>query len=114
LNQATLAPPGADQLPSSSRPIRALEAQVESPVLQVTLDGKPLAFTQNGASVTTVAVSSAPADGTVGISFGSEDNRGLSGGQSASNLVISIAGSFIGAAQVAVSPASLPANGSVK
>jgi hypothetical protein len=85
--------------------VHTLEAQVEGPVLQVTLDGKPVTFTQNGASVTTVAVSSAPADGAVGISFGSEDNRGLAGGQSASNLVISLPASLRGAAQVAASPA---------
>jgi hypothetical protein len=59
--------------------------------LQVSLDGKPLTFTQNGAAVTTVTlpVSNGTNNGAVGISFGSADNRGLAGGQRASNLAIS-------------------------
>ena len=66
-----------------------LEARVQGAALQVTLDGTLQTF--NGS--TTVTVSTASNNGTVGISFGSEMNPGLAGGQAAGNLVISSAGS---------------------
>jgi len=56
----------------------------------VYVDGNRLTFTQDGASVTTVALptSSGSNDGTVGIAFGSEANRGKAGGQRAQNLIV--------------------------
>jgi hypothetical protein len=70
--------------------LHTIEVTVKGNALQVTLDGQLQLFTQNGASVTTLALPAAVAnDGTVGISFGSEDNPGQAGGQRAANLVIS-------------------------
>lgn len=73
--------------------VHTLEANVQGTSLQVTLDGNLQTFTQNGASTTTVTVSTASNDGTAGISFGAQMNPGLAGGQTASNLVISSVGS---------------------
>jgi hypothetical protein len=74
-----------------------LEIAAQGETLQVALDGRLLTFRQDGASVTTVAI---PAtwqgppgvgfnDGTAGIIFAAEDNRGRIGGQRADNLVVS-------------------------
>ncbi len=97
-------------VPASFNPnvVHTLETLVQGTSLQVTLDGNPQTFTQNGAAVTTVAVPTASNNGAVGISFGSERNRGKAGGQTASNLVISSAGSGSSPApQISVLPASL-------
>jgi uncharacterized protein (TIGR03437 family) len=65
--------------------VHTLEAHVQGTALQVTLDGSLLSF--NGS--TTVTVSTASNSGTAGISFGSERNPSMAGGQTAANLVIS-------------------------
>jgi hypothetical protein len=59
--------------------------------LQVSLDGQLLSFNQGGSSVTVVALpaTSGSNDGTAGIAFSTEDNRGAAGGQRARNLVVS-------------------------
>ncbi|MBV8820995.1 MAG: choice-of-anchor D domain-containing protein [Acidobacteriaceae bacterium] len=69
----------------------ALKTAVQGSTLQVSLDGKLLSFEQGTSSVTglTLPATNGSNNGTVGISFGSSDNRGLAGGQRASNLVIS-------------------------
>jgi uncharacterized protein (TIGR03437 family) len=72
--------------------VHTLEAHVQGAALQVTLDGKLQTFTQNGASTTTVTVSTASNSGTTGISFGAQMNQGKAAGQTASNLVISSVG----------------------
>jgi hypothetical protein len=70
--------------------VHTLEAAARGSILQVTLDGVLQTFTQNGSPVTIVSLpATGTNDGTVGIAFSSEDNRGLAGGQRASNLVIS-------------------------
>ena len=68
-----------------------LETAVQGTTLQVALDGQLLTFNQGGSPVTTVAITatSGSNDGTAGISFGAEPNRGLIGGQRADNLVVS-------------------------
>jgi uncharacterized protein (TIGR03437 family) len=72
-----------------------LEAVAQGLSLQVWLDGTRLTFTQNSASVTTVALpaTSGSNNGSAGIAFADEDNRGKAGGQRAKNLVIAQAGS---------------------
>jgi hypothetical protein len=80
-----------------------LEARVQGGALQVTLDGALQTF--NGS--TTVTVSTASNNGSVGISFGSEMNPGLAGGQAASNLVISSLGTSSGPPVIGVSMTSL-------
>ncbi|HTS50288.1 MAG TPA: choice-of-anchor D domain-containing protein [Bryobacteraceae bacterium] len=76
--------------------VHTLEAHVQGTSLQVTLDGTLQTFTQNGATTTTVTVSTASNDGSAGISFGAQMNPGLAAGQTASNLVISSVGSAVG------------------
>lgn len=68
-----------------------LEMAVQGSNLQVALDGRLLTFNQNGNQVTTVSLpsSSGSNDGTVGVAFGAETNRGQLGGQRARNLVVS-------------------------
>ena len=63
--------------------------------LAVYLDGPRLTFTQNNASVTTVTLpaTNGSNDGTVGIAFADEANRGKAGGQRAQNLIIAQPGS---------------------
>ena len=81
-----------------------LETVVRGSSLQVYLDGRGLSFFQDclltpgkspgfqcdGAPVSTVPVPSLEGhnDGTVGIAFGDEDNRGRAAGQRAKNLVV--------------------------
>jgi uncharacterized protein (TIGR03437 family) len=67
-----------------------LELTAQGQSLTVYLDGSRLSFTQNGASVLTVAlpVSGGTNNGTAGIAFGAEANRGKAGGQRAQHLVI--------------------------
>jgi uncharacterized protein (TIGR03437 family) len=81
-----------------------LETVVRASTLQVYLDGKGLSFLTNcannpghfpdfvctGSAVTTVSVPTLEGrnDGSVGIAFGDEDNRGKLAGQRAKNLVI--------------------------
>jgi len=71
--------------------MHTLRMAVQGSNLQVSLDGQLQAFTQNGAQVTTVTLpaTNGTNNGAVGISFGNEDNSNLSGGQRATNLVIS-------------------------
>jgi hypothetical protein len=74
-----------------NRAVHTLEIAVQNNQLQVVLDGRLLTFSQDGQSVTTVSVP--PTDGTnngtAGIAFSAEDNRGQIGGQRASSLVVS-------------------------
>ena len=81
-----------------------LEMVAQSLTLQVYLDGKGLSFLTNclnnpghspnfvctGAPVTTVSLppQEGPNDGTVGLTFGDEDNLGMAAGQRAKNLVV--------------------------
>ena len=67
-----------------------LEMVAQGSSLTVYLDGAPLTFTQNNASVTTVALPATTGsnDGTVGIAFGDEANAGKAGGQRAQNLIV--------------------------
>jgi hypothetical protein len=69
--------------------------QLTYDTLAVYLDGARLTFTQNGASVTTVALPATTGsnDGTVGIAFGDEANAGKAGGQRAQNLIVAQPGS---------------------
>jgi len=71
-----------------------LEAVAQGSSLQVWLDGARLTFTQNGAAVSTVALPATAGsnNGTAGIAFAGEDNRGKAGGQQAKNLVIAQVG----------------------
>lgn len=68
-----------------------LEVAVQGDTLQVALDGKLLTFDQNGSLATTVVLpgSAGSNNGTAGIAFGAETNRGQLGGQRARNLAIS-------------------------
>jgi hypothetical protein len=67
-----------------------LEARIQGTQLQAWLDGQLVTFTlTSGGTATTVPVSTAANAGTVGIIFGSEENRGNAGGQSVKNLIIS-------------------------
>lgn len=67
-----------------------LEIAAQGSSLQVALDGRLLTFTQDGARVTTVAIplTSGNNNGTAGIGFSAETNRGKLGGQRADNLVV--------------------------
>jgi hypothetical protein len=67
-----------------------LEVAAQGSSLQVALDGVLVTFTQNGASTTTVSIpaTSGSNNGTAGIAFGAEGNRGLIGGQRADNLIV--------------------------
>jgi hypothetical protein len=67
-----------------------LEMVAQGSSLTVYLDGARLTFTQNNASVTTVALPATTGsnDGTVGIAFGDEANAGKAGGQRAQNLIV--------------------------
>ena len=73
-----------------------LEIAASGSTLQVSLDGYLLTFEQNGQLVTTVDIppfwDGPPAvganDGTAGLCFGAENNRGKIGGQRAKNLVV--------------------------
>ena len=58
--------------------------------LQVTLDGKLQTFEQNNEPVTTVQIPATAGsnNGTAGIAFGAEANRGQIGGQRADNVVV--------------------------
>jgi uncharacterized protein (TIGR03437 family) len=72
-----------------------LEMVAQASSLTVYLDGSRLTFTQNNASVTTVALPATTGsnDGTVGIAFGDEANAGKAGGQRAQNLIVTQPGS---------------------
>jgi hypothetical protein len=71
-----------------------LEITYEGTTLWVRLDQQPLSFAQDGRATTSVAIpgTNLPGDtgtgnqGTVGIAFGAESNRGQLGGQRADNL----------------------------
>jgi uncharacterized protein (TIGR03437 family) len=67
-----------------------LEAVAKGSTLQVWLDGALLTFTQNGAAANSVALPATAGtnNGTAGIGFAADDNRGKAGGQQAKNLVI--------------------------
>ena len=67
-----------------------LEMVAQGSSLTVYLDGNRLTFTQNNASVTTVALPATTGanDGAVGIAFADEANRGKAGGQRAQNLIV--------------------------
>lgn len=67
-----------------------LVAVVRGSQLQVWLDGSAVAFSQSGGTVTAVTLPATGGsnDGTVGLAFADEDNRGKAGGQRARNLVI--------------------------
>lgn len=79
-----------------------LEIAVQETSLQVALDGRHLWFTQTfGQSTQQVPVITADAtggadNGTVGLVFGSEPNRGQIGGQTADNLVVGPYRSLLG------------------
>ncbi len=72
-----------------------LETVARGASLQIWLDGARLTFTQNGGAVTTLELpaTNGSNDGTAGIAFADEDNRGKAGGQKARNLVIALPGS---------------------
>jgi hypothetical protein len=67
-----------------------LEVAAQGTNLQVVLDGRLQTFSQDGKLVTIVGIPDTGIGnhGTVGISFGCEDNRGQIGGQQADNLVV--------------------------
>jgi hypothetical protein len=67
-----------------------LEMVAQGSSLAVYLDSTRLTFTRNNASVTTVELpaTSGSNDGTVGIAFADEANRGKAGGQRAQNLIV--------------------------
>jgi uncharacterized protein (TIGR03437 family) len=67
-----------------------LEMVAQGSSLTVYLDNARLTFTQNNASVTTVALPATTGsnDGAVGIAFGAEANAGKAGGQRAQNLIV--------------------------
>jgi len=80
-----------------------LEVAAQGSVLQVSLDGWLLAFEQESKTVTTVAIPSAwenppvgDNDGTAGIQFAAEGNRGLIGGQRATRLLVTAPRSLSG------------------
>jgi len=68
----------------------ALEIAASGDNLQVALDGKLLTFMQDNALVTTLRIppTTGSNDGTAGIAFGAEANRGQLGGQRADNIVV--------------------------
>jgi hypothetical protein len=72
-----------------------LETVAQGASLQVWLDGAGLTFTQDGNAVTSLALPATGGsnDGTAGIAFADEDNRGKAGGQKARNLAIAQPGS---------------------
>jgi uncharacterized protein (TIGR03437 family) len=72
-----------------------LEMVAQGASLTVYLDNNRLTFTQNNASVTTVALPATTGsnDGAVGIVFADEANRGKAGGQRAQNLIVAQPGS---------------------
>lgn len=75
-----------------------LEARLRGGSLQVTVDGRVVAFDCSGAKRTDVPLDSAweqaspqgHNDGTVGIGFGSSQNRGSAGGQVARNIRVTL------------------------
>ena len=75
-----------------------LHVAAQGSSLQVALDGKLLAFSQNGLVSTSVSipVTGGVNDGTVGIAFGDEPNPNQIGGQRVDNLVISTFSSLSG------------------
>ena len=73
-----------------------LEIAVQGDGLQVSLDGSLLTFEQDGKPTTTLAIPSTwdnphigDNDGTAGIQFAAEANRGAIGGQCATRLIVS-------------------------
>lgn len=60
--------------------------------LQVSFDGKLLTFNQDGQLTTTVTITPTAGsnDGTAGIAFGAEANRGQIGGQRAKTIIITV------------------------
>ena len=72
-----------------------LELVAKGQNLQAWLDGVAQTFTQNGSTGTTVTLpaTSGSNNGTVGLAFADEDNRGKAGGQRAKNLVVAQPGS---------------------
>jgi hypothetical protein len=83
---ASLRVPGFD-----ASVFHTLQATVQGTALVVTLDGQTVTFTQGSSLVTTVAIPATRGsnDGTAGVAFGAENNRGAIGGQQARNLEIS-------------------------
>ncbi len=67
-----------------------LEIEARGPRLTASLDGRPVAFEQQGKRVDGVAIASVtvPNQGAAGIAFAPEDNRGQTGGQQARNIQI--------------------------
>lgn len=70
--------------------IHTLEIAAGADQLQVELDGKLQSFNQDNEVVTKIHISptSGSNDGTVGIAFGAEQNRGQIGGQRADNVIV--------------------------
>lgn len=70
--------------------IHTLEIAASADQLQVALDGELLSFNQDKQVVTKIHISSTSGsnDGTVGIAFGAEQNRGQIGGQRADNVIV--------------------------
>jgi hypothetical protein len=68
-----------------------LEISFQNSTLQVALDGKLQVFDQDGTYTSNVSIPypGGSNDGTIGIAFGSELNRGAIGGQRADNFVVS-------------------------
>jgi hypothetical protein len=68
-----------------------LQIAAQGSNLQVAIDGKLLAFSENGlvSSTVTLPATGGEDDGAAGILFGDEPNLGMIGGQRAANLVIS-------------------------
>ena len=63
---------------------------VAEETLQVALDGRLVAFQQQGREVTTVSIppTGGSADGAAGIAFGCGANRGMVGGQKVDDVAI--------------------------
>lgn len=86
------APIATSGKPASFDPgaIHTLEIAAGADQLQVALDGRLQTFNQNDQLITKVNIPSTSGanDGTVGIAFGAEQNRGQIGGQRADNVTV--------------------------
>jgi hypothetical protein len=96
LNPAALVAASARPASFNSSAMHKLEIAVQGTGLQVALDGKLVTFSQDGRTVTTVAVpptwdgppKTGLNQGRAGVAFGAEDGRGPIGGQRADNLIV--------------------------
>jgi uncharacterized protein (TIGR03437 family) len=91
LNNAAIIASSAPLASFDTTVFHTVEASAQGSTLQVSLDGRPVTFTQNNVVNTMVSIppTNGSNDGAVGIAFGADPSRGPIGGQRAKNLLVS-------------------------